>query len=286
MRFLYTPDMGVMEVLELIVVGLAAGVLGGLLGIGGSIIMIPALTILLHRNMHLAQAAAMIVNFFVAVPSTWQHHRARAVRWDVVYKTLPFGIAFIVIGVIVGNTFASDNRMWGPKLLERLFGVFLLYVVVTNVYKLFGRSRNNDEPSGEPASNGWWRVGFVGSIVGFMAGLLGIGGGIVTVPLYQRVCHLPLRWSIATSSAVMCITAVFGAISKNASLHTHDIAPKILGIGPESIILESILIAACLTPSAIVGSLIGARLTHRLPLGAVRLAFILLLMVAGWRMLI
>jgi len=253
------------EIVSLVAVGLATGAVGGLLGIGGSIILIPALTILFRHNMHLAEAAAMIVNVFVAVPSALQHHRAGAVRWGVVARTLPFAVAFILIGVFAGNQFDG-------VILQKLFGVFLIYVVATNIHRLvahFGKDKV------EPVRTGWWRVGMVGSVLGFMAGLLGIGGGTVTVPLFQRVCHLPLRHCIGLSSAIMCITALFGAAMKNATLGQHEQA-----------MMESFLIAACLAPTAFIGGLIGGRLTHVLPIMHVRIVFLVVLGVAAVRMLI
>jgi len=268
------------DLLLLLVIGIGAGVLGGLLGIGGSIIMIPALTILFDLNMHLAQAAALIVTFFVAVPATLQHHRARAVRWPMVVRLLPFGIIFIIVGVFASNLFSGENE----EMLRRVFAVFLLYVVGQNTIKLFDRTR--DESEGVERLN-WWRMGVVGSSVGFMAGLLGVGGGIVTVPLLQRICHVRLRQAIAASSAIMCLTAIFGAISKNATLYVHeeDIAPRFLDIRSDQIVLESMLIAACLASTAFLGGMIGASLTHKLPLFWVRLAFIILLTVTSVEML-
>jgi len=64
----------------LALIGLAAGALGGLLGIGGSIIMIPALAIFLGDDQHLYQAAAMVVNIAVALPAAIRHKRAGALR--------------------------------------------------------------------------------------------------------------------------------------------------------------------------------------------------------------
>jgi uncharacterized membrane protein YfcA len=272
--------MPLLDLVILLAIGLGAGVLGGLLGIGGSIIMIPALTIIFDLNMHLAQAAALIVTFFVAVPATLQHHRARAVRWAIVGRMLPFGIAFIVLGVFASNLFSGAAEEW----LRKIFACFLLYVVAQNAIKLVARSQN--EAEGIERTE-WWRLGVVGALVGFMAGLLGVGGGIVTVPLLQRLCRVPLRQSIAVSSAIMCLTAVFGAISKNATLFVHaaDIEPKFLEVGADQIVLESMLIAACLASTAFLGGMVGASLTHRLPLFWVRLAFAILLLVTAIEML-
>ena len=63
-RFLYTRPMSpeTTELISLLALGLLAGLLGGLVGLGGSIVIIPVLTLLLHRNQHVSQAAAMIVN--------------------------------------------------------------------------------------------------------------------------------------------------------------------------------------------------------------------------------
>ncbi len=116
--------------------------------------------------------------------------------------------------------------------------------------------------------------------MGLAAGLLGIGGGPVAVPMLQRVCNLPLRQAIAASSAVMCLTAIVGAVRKNATLETlTDTA------GNPLLLQDSLLVAVCLAPTAMVGALIGAGLTHALPLRWVRLAFILLMSWASAKML-
>ncbi|MCA9296500.1 MAG: TSUP family transporter, partial [Phycisphaerales bacterium] len=92
-------DMTSVELIELIATGLIAGILGGLLGIGGSVVMIPVLTWLMQRDYHLAQATAMIVNVFVAIPAVVRHRRAASVRWDVTLQLLPFGLLAILVGV-------------------------------------------------------------------------------------------------------------------------------------------------------------------------------------------
>jgi uncharacterized protein len=253
---LYTARVPLHEILILLALGLAAGALGGLLGIGGSIIMIPILTITLKRNVHLAQAAAMIINVFVSLPAMLQHHRAKAVRWDIFRRMLVPAIVFILIGVESGNAINAEH-------MKKVFGVFLVYVALENIWRMV---HQHPEPEPEVQRDDWWRCGIVGAAMGFFAGLLGVGGGIVAVPLLQKLCRLPLRQCIATTAACMCVSATFGAIRKNLTLPT-------LGLDP----MESLQIAAFLAPTAIIGGLIGGRLLHALPLTAVRVAFILLL---------
>src|SRR6185503_12750298 len=156
----------------------------------------------------LSQAVAMIVNVFVALPAAVQHHRAKAIRWDIAAKMLPFGIVFILLGV------ESSNHFDGVA-LERLFGVFLLYMAVSNAIQLM---KNRPEPHVDRQRAAWPIVGSVGAAAGFMAGLLGIGGGNIAVPLLQKLCRLPLRQCIATTAAFMCISASIGAVRKNLTL--------------------------------------------------------------------
>lgn len=268
----YTAAVPTIEViLELAGVGLAAGALGGLFGIGGSVLMIPAMTIIVRTDQHLAQAVAMIVNIFVSAPAALRHHRAKAVRFDAMKRILPIAVAMILLGVMCSNLLPSEE-------LKRVFGVFLLYVIFTTLMQV---ARRAAEPTEEDARIGWLQCGIVGGITGFAAGVLGIGGGLIAVPLMQKVCKLPLRQSIATSSALMCITAIFGAILKNATLYEHVDAHtgETLHVG------SSLLFAALLTPTAIVGAYLGAGLTHKLPIIWVRLAFVLLMVWASLKML-
>lgn len=260
------------EIVILIVVGFGAGVLGGLLGIGGSVIMIPVLTILLDRSQHLAQAAAMIVNIFVALPAAWRHNREHSVRWDVFWRMLPAGIVLIVVGVQVSDLFMGPAEHW----LTFIFGVFLFYVVAINLVHMY---HGRPEPQPGDAKPTWPRTTFVGTVTGFMSGLLGIGGGVITVPLLQRVTRLPLRQCIGTSSAVMCITAVVGAFRKNMTLPEH-----IGNAGQTLDWTDGVFVAAFLAPTAVIGGLIGARLTHALKLKWVKVAFLLLLTLAAVRM--
>jgi uncharacterized membrane protein YfcA len=255
-----------LELLILLALGLTAGAIGGLVGVGGSIVIIPVLTLHLDRNQHFSQATAMIINVFVAAAALIQHHRADAIRWNIVARMAPIGLLFIIIGVEASNALDAE-------ILKKIYGVFLLYVIAYNVAQLIDDGRPKDQQL--PLRAGWGRVGVAGSSMGLVAGLLGIGGGPVAIPLLQRLCHLPLRQSIATGSAVMVLTAAVGATRKNLTLAQVTDEP----------LAESLLTAACLAPTAMLGALIGAWLTHTLPVRWVRVAFILLITGAALNML-
>ncbi|MFW5681423.1 MAG: TSUP family transporter, partial [Phycisphaeraceae bacterium] len=255
------------EAMWIAVTGLAAGLLGGLLGVGGSVIMIPALTALLGPEQHLYQAAAMAANVAVALPAARRHHKAGVARVDVLRWMLPAAVLAVLLGVAASNLFEGDTA---ERWLKRLFALLLLYVIAVNIRRLIaGRQRSTsrrtsapDQRSGpvdtELASPVGTRRGAsaaVGGVMGFVAGLLGIGGGAIAVPLQQVALRLPLRSCIANSSIVIVFSAAIGAVFKIATLDRHGLA-----FG------DALLLAGLLAPTALLGGRVGASPTHRLPL--------------------
>jgi len=279
-----------LENVWLAIIGLAAGLLGGLLGIGGSIVMIPAMTELLGPQQHLYQAAAMIVNFFVAAPAVVQHVRARAVNVAVVRGLVPAAMTATVAGVACSEL--AVFRGVGSLYLTGLFGCFLFLVAGRDVSALMTlenrrRASNSEKPlpygRGSDDRNGSrelrsWRVAIlVGLPTGFVAGLLGVGGGVLAVPLQRRFCGIGIRSAIANSAAMIVALSVVGAGVKNVALAWNH--SDVSWTQPFSL-------ALLLIPTAIVGSLAGGRLTHVLPVRTVRVAFDLLLFVAAIRMIL
>ncbi len=266
-------DAGTIFVIAL--VGLAAGTLGGMLGVGGSVIMIPALVLLFGQdrhegfNQHLYQAAAMLVNVAVVLPAFYRHNKAGAVTFRALKWMMPVALVFVLVGVWFSNASifrGSDGAVW----LGRVLAIFLVYVIYVNVRRLFAERGKRSAASSRitPA-----RSSCVGAAMGTVAGLMGIGGGAIAVPLQQVLMNLPLRNAISNSCAIICITALVGGIYKNATLAQHGLAWT-----------DSLIIAALLAPTAIVGGFIGGQLTHLLPVKLVRIAFILLMIVAAWKM--
>ncbi|UCF33200.1 MAG: sulfite exporter TauE/SafE family protein [Phycisphaerales bacterium] len=259
------------ELAVLALIGLFAGLIGGLLGIGGSIIMIPAMTEVLGPDQHLYQAAAMIVNFFVVVPAVIQHVRARAIAWGTVARLLPIGAAAVIGGVAISELrfFAGS----GEAYLRGLFGLFLLLISVSDLYRLF---RSEPAASCEESVRrpGWRFAAAIAVPAGLVAGLLGVGGGILAVPLQRRFLAVPIRQAIANSAALIIATSLIGATCKNYAYVVHHEGS-----------LRSFGLAAVLIPTAAVGSWIGSRLTHTLPRRTVRTAFLIVLLVAAVRLI-
>ncbi len=261
-----------MEYLFLAITGAAAGVLGGLLGIGGSSVMLPAMVWILGatnaqgvRQINQYMAAAMIVNFLLILPSVIAHVRKRAV-WPRVWAYLAgSGVVGIVLGVQLSY---AVNR----KLLQWSVGVFFLYVIAHNLWRMRPGERIEGLPKDKAEALPAWRKLAVGLPMGVIAGLLGIGGGSLAVPAQQVLLRMPLRNAIATSAATIASISWLGAIVKNVQL------------GQDGTATRSLLLAACLAPTAMIGSYAGGHLTHALPLKVVRAAFIALMALAAAKM--
>lgn len=252
------------------VIGLVAGLLGGMLGVGGSVIMIPAMAALLGPDQHVYQAAAMIANVAVSIPAARRHYRAGALMPCALRWILPAAFLCIFLGVFLSTlpVFAGDE---GAQRLQQVFALFLIYVIVVNIRRLFMPPTKPIESPNEARINPPRGI-TVGAIMGTIAGFLGIGGGAIAVPLQQVLLKLPLRNCIANSATVICVTAGFGALYKNLSL-------------PETTMQwDALTLAVTLAPTCVLGGYFGGMLTHKLPIKAVRTAFILLMIVAAAKM--
>ena len=260
-----------MEYMYLVLVGLVAGISSGLLGVGGSIVIIPCLALLFpDQPYHQHAAAAMIVNSFASLVAAWRHYRAGYVQVAVIVRMLPAALFGICLGVSLSNLrlFTTGH----PEYLSRILALFLIYVAVMNIRKLFGPDREDDSHSAElPALGSSWRALIPGLMMGVPAGLLGVGGGFIVVPAQQFVLRTRLRNAIANSSSLIIFSAAVGAVYKNWTLSALDGATA----------SHSLWIAGLLVPAAIVGGYLGALLMHISPIRLIRTVFICYLLWAG-----
>ncbi len=264
--------------LLLIALGLVAGGSGGLLGIGGSLVMIPGMILLFGARgqqagqdpQHLYQAAAMIVNFFVVLPAVVRHTQARATIPFVIRLTIPSAIIGAVAGVYVSElpVFKGD----GQGYLQIAFSLFLFYVVLYNLGKLVRTTTDQGQasPAQTPRRSKTLIVTLIGIPSGLVGGLLGIGGGLFAVPAQQIGLRIRLQNAIANSAATILWSSIVGAAVKNYHLADHGYS---LG--------DSLQLAACLIPSAMIGSWYTSARVHRWPIRVIRLAFVVLLLYCG-----
>jgi hypothetical protein len=267
--------MTLFDAAALLLLGLAAGWVGGLLGIAGSILMIPGMGLLFGDDQfHLHQAAAMLVNVFVVAPAVWQHARARAIDPGVVRWTIPAAVAGALGGVFLGNRrlFRGPGQGW----LQLLFEALLAYEVFEHGRRLWNgrRAADLDDPRAANRPHSALRlIGLVGLPTGGLGGLLGVGGGLIAVPAQQAFLRIPLRQAIANSAATIVCSSAIAAASKNASLGVHHLS-----------FASAATLAAFLIPGALVGSWYGGGHVHRWPIRTLRFALVILLSAAAFQL--
>jgi uncharacterized protein len=120
--------------------GLVAGVVSGLFGVGGGIIFVPALTLVLGRHQLQAEATSLAAIVPVAIAGSWRQHREGLVRWN---TAMIIGITSVA-GVLAGAEIATSLS---NKALERTFGVFLVAIAIQLALKARG---TRTPPAAEP----------------------------------------------------------------------------------------------------------------------------------------
>ena len=127
------------EVLQLLAIGLTAGFLAGLLGIGGGVVLVPAMVLILAFDQHVAQGTSLVVMIPAALTGSYTHHRnGRLVLRDAAW----LGVGGI-LGAILGSVFALSME---DTLLQRLFAAFL---VISAIRILWPKGRIRRSPSSD-----------------------------------------------------------------------------------------------------------------------------------------
>ncbi len=205
-------------VLLIFVVALAVGFLGSMLGIGGGVLIIPLLTILFNVPIKTAIGASII-----SVIATSSAAGAVYVGHGMTHTRLAMLLEIATtLGALAGGITAV---LVSPRYLFGLFGLVLLYVVfsmrrmpqdeATNHPTGVLDTRFVDPLSGREITYGVSRLpaGMAASFVaGNISGLLGIGGGIIKVPIMSMVMGMPLKAAIATSNFMIGVTAATSAV--------------------------------------------------------------------------
>ncbi len=199
-------------------VGVGAGMLGALLGIGGGVILIPLLTGLIGLPIKTAIGAS-IISVIATSSAAGAVYVGRGLTHTRLSMTMEIATT---LGALVGGFIAV---LINPNLLSGIFGLVLLYVA----YSLRGIKKDAEQVAptgfldtsyidpltGEPVKYGVrnFPLGMMASfIAGNVSGLLGIGGGVIKVPIMSLVMGLPMRAAIATSNFMIGITAATSAV--------------------------------------------------------------------------
>ena len=246
-------------IIELALLGLGTGFLAGLLGIGGGMLMVPFITIILSGrgvgpdlSVKMAIATSMATIIFTSISSVRAHHKRSAVRWELVRGLAP--------GIVLGGAIASLGVF--ALLKGTWLALFFAAFVSFSATQMF----LDRKPA--PARQVPGTAGLIGAggVIGFLSGLVGAGGGFVSVP-FMTWCNVAIHNAVATSAALgfpIALANVVGYVVSGQNV--QDLPPYSFGY----IWLPALgVIAVC----SVVTAPIGARAAHKLPVKQLKRVF-------------
>jgi uncharacterized membrane protein YfcA len=251
-----------------LLLGASAGLLAGLLGVGGGLVIVASLVWLLPAHgippehaMHVALATSLASIVLTGLSSARAHHLRGSVLWPSVRWLVPG----LLLGGVLGAAFATTLRG------ETLRWIVAGFCYLAALQLAFGTARGAGTRADAPASPGLTAAG-IG--IGATSAVVGIGGGSLTVPLLVWLGVAPVR-AVGTSSA--CGVAI--ALASAAGY---------IGLGPPAGSLPAGSVGYVYLPAAVgiaLASILmapwGAKLAHRLSGGALKRVFALFLVAAG-----
>ncbi|WP_062270404.1 sulfite exporter TauE/SafE family protein [Endozoicomonas arenosclerae] len=257
--------------LALIATGVFAGVLAGLLGVGGGIVIVPVL-FFLFQSFGVSPESAMLIatatSLATIVPTSISSIRAHHQKGNVDFELLKRWALFILIGVLVGSWLVT--RVDGT-LLTILFGVIATLSALNMLFRT-GKSALFQKLPGTAGQT------VMGTSIGFFSSMVGIGGGTISVPLLT-LYNYPAHKAVGTAAAIGLIISLPGALTMLALGNTPTDAPAgTLG-------LVNLIGFICIVPLTVLFAPVGASLAARLNATRLKKIFALVLLLTGLRML-
>ena len=207
------------EFLFLFLAGALAGFLSGLLGIGGGVIVVPALVWIFiafssvpHLAiMHVAAGTSLSAMIITSLAASWSHHQRGNVDWLTWRKLLPSTIIGVVFGVLLASTLNT-------RTLSIIFGCVLILIALQIFF--FSKQKENElieHPN-------WIIFNLAGLLVGAFSGLLGIGGGALLIPFLLHY-NFPMNKTAGTSAACIIPLSILGTVMFMITGHLHEATP-------------------------------------------------------------
>ncbi len=249
-------------------IGLLAGFSAGYLGIGGGLILVPALTWLFGKDpvtaqyaVHMAVATSLSTMLITSMSSIFAHHRRRAIAWPVTLGLSPGLLAGAVAGALLAVRLSTD-------MLAAVFGI---YAALAGLQLLSGREAKGQKPLPGRAGSS-----ITGLIIGAVSSLVGIGGGSLTVP--WLLWHgRQVQQAVATAAACGYPIALAGTVSFVVLGQTQNILDSVTGYVHLPAFTGVVLFSVLAAP-------LGAAAVHNSPPVMVRRIFGAFMLLVAWRM--
>lgn len=217
--------MDVVSLVILLIVGVLAGGVGGLLGIGGCILMMPVIRFGFDFSPALAVGTTLTAVVFTAAAGTYKHWKLGNIDWGAIKYIAPAG----VIGVIVGSIIFYFISGYG-EVIDLIIGLAFLPAAVRMLYEGIIQKKRPDVAGNKINGSTGTKVG-LGAGVGILTGVIGLGGGYALVPSFIYIARSPMRIAIGSSMASFVWFALVGAAIKIFQGFTDFPSALALGIG-------------------------------------------------------
>jgi uncharacterized membrane protein YfcA len=263
------------------ILGVFAGLVGGLLGVGGGIFVVPILVLAFNLQAQQAAGTSLVMIMFTALSSTAAYYRQKRIDWRI-----GISAAFVTVPGAIAGAYAT--QLISSRNLTIILGVVLFLMAGIMLRRSYSTISNQSigvarkSKIGPGTGKRVWRRRIVDSagivfeydariysglallfIGGLASGFLGLGGGLIVVPILTAYVGLPMHLAVATSMLTMIFTAISGA-------STH-------------IMLGHVLIgyAAPLVIGILVGAQFGARAARRLKSASLERVFAFMVLAMG-----
>ncbi len=296
----------VRDIFSLALLGLAAGLISGMMTMGGGVLHVAGMMVLFGYGMHLIRPVAYLTNVVVFGAAARRNFQAGLIEWKTVRALTPWAIVGVVAGYFLGN--GMDDEAIGVML-----GLFALLVVFKGLHEIFTHDESReiliktgnagdealavDDILEDPNDNGpaaakgadkvdasatqraarrqLWNV-ILGLPSGLFSGVLGISGGVVSVPMLRFFGAENLRTAIANSSVIVFWASLVGA----TLAFTHGVSTGLIEWQ------APVTLAAIMIPGAYLGGILGAKLMRVLPTIFLKLFYTVIMAAVAAKMLV
>ena len=226
-----------LTILLYLLLGIATGTFGTLVGLGGGIILIPVFLLVFGWSAQNVVATSLCVVFFNALSGTLAYIRQKKVYYDAAIRFALCTVPSALIGSYVAHFFTGD-------MFRTVFGCFM---IATAIFLAYRRTKLVPVRDFDPKTFTYNRpLGMFASVgAGFLSSVLGIGGGVIHVPTMIYALKFPAHVAAATSTFVLAVSALVGVVSHFALGHVLLMPALAIGIG------------------AVIGAQLGARISKK-----------------------
>ena len=264
--------MTIAHIVTLLATGIGAGFASGFLGVGGAFITTPvqyavytAMNIPTDMAIKLAFGTSLLVVLPTAASGAWRHHKKGAVWWKAAAVMGGTGLACS----FGGATLATHLPGAGLKVA---FGAVVLAVAVRMLVS--PPLETGEEPKDKPLLWALWAIP-----IGLVSGILGIGGGVLMVPIMVLALKFKMHDAVATSLAVIIFTSIGGVVGYIIN------GLGVPNLPPHSIGYVNLFSWSLLAATSVGMAQAGAIAAHRLPTRQLRYGFVGVMFYIGLRML-